>query len=189
MNWSCSRFGPLMAVLAIFAFPGIGATPVPRVKGPLPVTATSYPFGAADHELTPEDLRKVGYVEEEFLSTGAANVYDWPKLGPVTLRVTNAPYTTRVLIRRPLSRAKFSGNVAVELLNPSNRFDLNIGWALSHKEFVRKGDAWVGITSKPIAVAALKNFNPERYQPEKWAALARLAGFEYVTFTTKHHAG
>ena len=32
-------------------------------------------------------------------------------------------------------------------------------------------------------------FNPERYQPEKWAALARLAGFEYVTFTTKHHAG
>jgi len=32
-------------------------------------------------------------------------------------------------------------------------------------------------------------FNPERYQPEKWAALAKLAGFEYVTFTTKHHAG
>jgi alpha-L-fucosidase len=32
-------------------------------------------------------------------------------------------------------------------------------------------------------------FNPERYQPEKWAALAKLAGFEYVTFTTKHHSG
>lgn len=32
-------------------------------------------------------------------------------------------------------------------------------------------------------------FNPDRYQPEKWAALAKLAGFEYVTFTTKHHAG
>ena len=174
MNWSCSRFGPLMAVLAIFAFPGIGATPVPRVKGPLPVTATSYPFGAADHELTPEDLKRVGYVEEEFLITGAANVYDWPKLGPVTVRVANAPYTTRVLIRRPLSRSKFSGNVAVELLNPSNRFDLNIGWALSHKEFVRKGDAWVGITSKPIAVAALKNFNPDRYKDLNWANPAPL---------------
>ena len=32
-------------------------------------------------------------------------------------------------------------------------------------------------------------FNPDRYQPERWAALAKLAGFEYVMFTTKHHAG
>ena len=32
-------------------------------------------------------------------------------------------------------------------------------------------------------------FNPDRYEPERWAALAKLAGFEYVMFTTKHHAG
>ena len=32
-------------------------------------------------------------------------------------------------------------------------------------------------------------FNPERYEPAKWASLAKLAGFEYVMFTTKHHAG
>jgi len=32
-------------------------------------------------------------------------------------------------------------------------------------------------------------FNPDRYDPAKWAALAKLAGFEYVMFTTKHHAG
>lgn len=32
-------------------------------------------------------------------------------------------------------------------------------------------------------------FNPDRFQPEKWAALAKLAGFEYVMFTAKHHAG
>jgi alpha-L-fucosidase len=32
-------------------------------------------------------------------------------------------------------------------------------------------------------------FNPERYDPAKWASLAKLAGFEYVMFTTKHHAG
>jgi alpha-L-fucosidase len=32
-------------------------------------------------------------------------------------------------------------------------------------------------------------FNPDRYDPEKWAALAKLAGFEYVVFTAKHHAG
>ncbi len=32
-------------------------------------------------------------------------------------------------------------------------------------------------------------FNPERYDPDQWASLAKLAGFEYVVFTTKHHAG
>ena len=35
-------------------------TPLPHVTGPLPVSATSYPFGAADHTLVPEDLSKVG---------------------------------------------------------------------------------------------------------------------------------
>jgi alpha-L-fucosidase len=33
------------------------------------------------------------------------------------------------------------------------------------------------------------HFNPDRFQPERWAALAKLAGFEYVMFTTKHHCG
>jgi len=142
------------------------ATPLPKATGPLPVSADSYPFGAADHERVPEDLKKIGYVEEEFLVSGIANVYDWPAPGPAVVRTPNAPYTTRVLIRRPQS--KFSGNVIVEMLNPSNLFDLNIGWAISHKQFVRNGDMWVGITAKPIAIAALKNFDRPRYAALSW---------------------
>jgi alpha-L-fucosidase len=34
-----------------------------------------------------------------------------------------------------------------------------------------------------------EHFNPNRFEPEKWASLAKLAGFEYVMFTVKHHAG
>lgn len=56
------------------------ATPVPKATL-IPVTADSYPFGAADHARVPEDLSKIGYVEEEFLVSGAANVYDWPQAG------------------------------------------------------------------------------------------------------------
>src|ERR1051325_2255918 len=174
MTCNVPRFVAMLATLVAIALPVAAATPVPHVKGPLPATATSYAFGAADHTMKPEDLKAEGYVEEEFLISGTANVYDWAKLGPATVRVANAPYTTRVLVRRPINRAKFSGIVAVEMLNPSNRFDLNIGWALSHKEFVRKGGAWVGITSKPIAVAALKNFNPDRYKDLNWANPAPL---------------
>src|SRR5580698_866539 len=153
----------LTAALACYA-----ATPIPKATR-IPVTADSYPFGAADHARVPEDLSKIGYVEEEFLVSGTANVYDWPQSGPAVVRTANAPYTTRVLIRRPAQAAKFSGTVAVEMLNPSNLFDLNIGWAISHKRFVADGDVWVGVTAKPVSVVALKNFNAARYAALSWA--------------------
>ncbi len=34
-----------------------------------------------------------------------------------------------------------------------------------------------------------RTFNPDRYEPRKWAQLARLAGMRYAVFTTKHHSG
>jgi predicted DNA-binding protein with PD1-like motif len=143
-------------------------TPVPTVTGPLPVTPDSYPFGAADHTRVAGDLRTVDYVEEEFLISGSANIYDWPQPGPAVVRTSRVPYTTRVLVRRPALRAQFSGTVAVEMLNPSNLFDLNLGWTISGKQFARHGDAWVGITAKPVSAVALKNFNPSRYAPLSW---------------------
>jgi hypothetical protein len=57
----------------------------------------------------------------------------------------------------------------VEPLNPSNLFDLNIGWAMSGDQFMRNGDVWVGFTSKPVAVQALKTFDSGRYGSLSWA--------------------
>ena len=34
-----------------------------------------------------------------------------------------------------------------------------------------------------------KSFNPVRFQPKKWARLAKDNGFRYLIFTTKHHDG
>jgi alpha-L-fucosidase len=34
-----------------------------------------------------------------------------------------------------------------------------------------------------------RTFNPQKFNPEAWAALARLAGVKYVVLTTKHHSG
>jgi hypothetical protein len=125
-----------VVLTALIILPGFirlnAATPLPVVHGPLPVAADSYPFGAADHTRVPTDLKKIGYVEEEFLAEGKANIYEWLEQGAAVVRTANAPYTTRVLVRRPASKSKFSGNVIVEMLNPSNMFDLNIGWAISH---------------------------------------------------------
>jgi len=149
-----------LALLA--AGPAFAASKVPGVR-PLPVTADSYPFGAADHTRVPADLKALGYVEEEFLVAGTSNVYDWPGPGPAVIRTANVPYVTRVLIRRPSDKARFSGTVIVEMLNPSNLFDLNLGWAISGRQIARNGDAWVGITAKPVSIATLKTFNSTRY--------------------------
>jgi Alpha/beta hydrolase domain len=166
------RLALVTAVLGAIACAAPGAataTPVPKITGPLPSTAGSYPFGAAEHQMVPQNLRREGYVEEEYFLSGKANVYSWPAPGPAVVRTAGAPYTTRALVRRPANRARFSGNVVVELLNPSNLFDLNIGWALTHRQILRNGDAWVGITIRPISVEALKTFDPRRYAPLSFA--------------------
>jgi hypothetical protein len=64
---------------------------------------------------------------------------------------------------------KFSGRIVVEMLNPSNLMDLNLAWAIQHDELIRSGDAWVGITAKPVAVVTLKTFDPQRYASLSWA--------------------
>src|SRR3954471_910601 len=145
------------------------ATPIPHIVGPLPVNAASHPFGGAAWEMQPEDLRARGYVEEEYLVSGTANVYDWDAANKAVVRTAGVPYTTRMLVRRPMNPQKQSGTVVVEPLNPSNRFDLNIGWGFAHDQFMRDGDVWIGFTSKPIDVQALKTFNPQRYAALSWA--------------------
>src|SRR5262245_41068095 len=98
------RSAVLAAALAVLLMPAAAAAQAAvRPVGPVPVSATSYPFGAADHTRVPADLRTDGYVEEEFFLSGDANVYDWPGPGPAVVRTAGAPYTTRVLIRRPAS--------------------------------------------------------------------------------------
>jgi hypothetical protein len=157
------------ALLALTGVVPAAATEPARVTGPIPVSADSHPFGGAAFTRTPQDLAKLGYIEEEYFLSGTANVYDWPAAGPAVVRTAGAPYTTRVLVRRPRNARKFSGNAVVEMLNPSNRMDLNIGWAISHAEWTRRGDAWIGVTVKPISVVAMQKFDPRRYAPLSWA--------------------
>jgi len=138
------------------------AAPLPSVSGPIPVTPTSWPFAAADHSVTKRDLSKDGYVEEEYFISGQAQVYDWPALGQLKA-FAKGPYTTRILIRRPKSKARFSGTVVVEALNPSIRYDAAVMWMESQDHFISRGDVYVGVTVKPVAAQSLKLFDPKRY--------------------------
>jgi hypothetical protein len=144
----------------------VAATPVPKATGPIPVTANSYPFMAANKSTPAFDLSKVGYVEQEYIVSGTANVYDWAADGSINVKTPNAPYTTRILVRKPTSG--FSGNVVVELLFPARRFDWSMMWGFSHEYIIDHKDAWVGITL-PSSIDGLKKFNPARYSDLSFA--------------------
>ena len=155
----------IKAAIAIACF-AVGAsaatTALPKLTGPIAVTADSFPFLAANRVLQPLDLKKAGYVEEEFIVSGTANTYDWAADGSLTVKTPNAPYSTRILVRRPADRTRFSGHAIVELLNPARRFDWAMMSGYSRDSFIEHGDAWVGVTM-PGSVDALKKFNPMRY--------------------------
>jgi len=158
---------PLLAALLLGATP-IGAAearlvPTPRASL-MPASPTNRPFLAADRALAPVALVARGYVETEHSVSGFANVYDWAPGGEVTVRAAAVPYTTRILVRRPADAAKSSGRVIVELLNPTGRYDVAPLWGLSAEHFLRRGDAWVGVTVKPVAAATLRRFDAVRYE-------------------------
>jgi hypothetical protein len=160
----------LVLLLAMFfgsaqgaAQTGTAVAPVPEVTGPVPVTADSYPLMASNKLQTIVDLSKAGFVEEEFFVTGRANVYDWAADGQAAVRTPNAPYTTRVLLRRPADARRFSGNVVVEIVNAARRFDFAFTWGVSHDHFMENGDAFALITLAQSNLEGLKAFNPSRY--------------------------
>lgn len=153
---------------AAAAFAQDAPVPVPKITGPIAVTADSYPFLGAGHTLQPIDFAKAGYVEEEFLVSGNANVYDWAADGSLTIKTAHVPYTTRILVHRPAKASRFSGNVVVEPLMPARRYDWPIMWGYVHDSLMEHGDAWVGVTV-PANIAALKKFNPARYSALSFA--------------------
>jgi L-ascorbate metabolism protein UlaG (beta-lactamase superfamily) len=140
--------------------------PLPTVSPPVAVTETSRPWLHYKLLQRPLELDRHGFVEEEFLVSGRANVYDWPTAAGADLQVKyrDAPYTTRVLVRRPRDLSKFSGNVYVEVMNPARGYDLPIFFSYMADRMLENGDAWVGVTTGQN-IEGLKRYDPIRYSP------------------------
>lgn len=132
----------------------------------IPTTETSYPFVSAVKRCHFEEL---GYVEKEFFMHGTANVYQTEADGEIGIRCQDAPYVNRLVVRAPRDPAVCSGNVVVEIINPTSGKDIERMWIIAHHHFIRNGDIYIGITSKPNTIEKLKEFNPLRYAPLSWS--------------------
>ena len=150
---------------------------IPTVTEPISSTRTNFPYIADGFDVEPPV--PAGYVEQEYFFSGSGNLYEYTPTGievvtPCPASVTegtdctNIPYTTRMLVKRPIDPHKFSGTVIIEALNPSANFDIAAIWDRSLNYFVRDGDVFVGWTSKSVTVNTLKTWNPTRYAPLEW---------------------
>jgi Alpha/beta hydrolase domain len=124
------------------------------------------------------DLVPLGYATEEFFVSSTASSFklagsptadgNWNAVPADT-----APYASRIVVVRPTDPKKFNGTVVVEWLNVSGGSDGAVDWSMVHREILRGGYAYVGVSAQKVGVEGgpslvglgtpLKKANPERY--------------------------
>lgn len=139
------------------------------VEGPIPVTDNSHPFCAMMYSREPLDVTAYGYVEEEYFVSGKANVYRMDDKDSLDVLKEGLPYTTRILVRRPAKDSEFSGRAYFDIMNATQGYDIEDFWHRYYLWCMEHGHAYVGITSKPVNVRSLKNFDYDRYKKLDWS--------------------
>jgi len=119
--------------------------PVPTVSGPVAGPGQMYPNPPVSVVPTAVKVEDFPYVTEEFFVSGTAN---------------GAPYTTRIIVRRPSNQAAFSGTAVSEALHAGGR-SLIFEW--SRQSILTRNHLFVEIVHSAANINLLKTFNAERY--------------------------
>jgi hypothetical protein len=131
----------IAGMLLALTIAGAARSEVPSLPNLVPVPASSQPpLSSAERAGTEySDLAKAGYVEEEFYLSGVA-----PAITAAGETLFQAPYITRILVRKPKDPARFNGTVVIE---PFTWFgERGAGWILTRHHLLREGYAYVGYT-------------------------------------------
>ena len=143
----------LVLVLATYGVAAAEVAPVPTLSAPVAGPAKMYPDPAISVVPGSPQVEDFPYVTEEYFVSGTAS---------------GAPYTTRLIVRRPRDPQQSSGVAVAEALHAGGR-SLIFEW--SRVSILTRRHVFVEIVHSPANVNLLKTFNPERY-----AALAIAPG-------------
>lgn len=153
----------------VAAGPAAAAPPPP----PVPVPTITGPITGGVHGMlgvTPVDI--TGYTELEYFFSGTARCNTAIPLtgdsggggGGCTVPVT-APYTSRIVVRRPVDPARFNGTLVVEWYNVTDNADNDMDWHRYFPEILHDGYAFAAISVQQAGIPALKAWDPVRYAP------------------------
>ena len=133
--------------------------------------------GDAPDVMRDYDLATLGYEETEFSFEGTAGSYELEGERGADGRweVTpgaEAPFRTRIVVRKPSNPLRFSGTVIVEWHNVSAGIDAAPDWGFFHRSLTAAGHAWVGVSAQKVGIDGggfvesihLKLLAPERYK-------------------------
>jgi hypothetical protein len=103
------------------------------------------------------DLAAHDYIQEEYFASGTATSYQaetpLDSSGHWSVRPrTTAPFSTRVVVHRPSSPARFNGTVLVEWFNVTGGLEANPDWAYLNPAIVRDGYAYVGVSAQALGI-------------------------------------
>jgi hypothetical protein len=154
---------------------------VPTAVGPIEGGEYGVPYNPMPGGLAEE----FGYTEEEYFISGVATSYtprgELGTDGVWAVRPADAaPYTTRILVRRPVDAADFNGTVLVEWLNVTAGRDSDPMFGFLHRLLMEEGYAYVGVSAQAtgvqgggptlevpgvpeVALLPLQQWDPERY--------------------------
>ena len=144
------------------------------------------------------DLGQVGYTLEEFFLESAATCFE--PAGPAGAdgywQVTpsgQAPFATRLVVCRPSDPGAFTGTVILEWLNVSAGFDAPAHWMLTHRQVVRAGWAWVGVSAQRAGIEGGSIFETAGEEPDdasrRAMVLPALKESDPVRYGALHHPG
>src|SRR5256714_10889816 len=105
-------------------------------------------------------LGPYGYTEQEYLASGTAqgNVAGYAQSQPYG----PLPFTTRIVVRRPLDAGRANGTVVLEWMNVSLQQDTDVDWLESYREILHDGFTYVAVSAQPTGVP-LSAQDPVRY--------------------------
>ncbi|SDB20319.1 hypothetical protein SAMN03159382_01787 [Pseudomonas sp. NFACC23-1] len=164
------------ALLSLILAPSAFAE-VPRMPTAIPVPPSDKPpLSSAKRPGTEySDLEKYGYIEQEYYLQGVA-----PAITASGKQLFEAPYTTRILVRKPADPARFNGTVVIE---PFSWFgERGAGWILTRDYLLRRGYAYVGYTlnmNKPAVDPKFISDTPAA-EAEQIAQYGRIVNFEFM---------
>jgi hypothetical protein len=149
---SVANAGPQAAGAAVASSQIAASVPKAIVTGPV--------TGGTGIDLpgtTSFDLSTVGYEQNEYFLSGTASAYSSAK--PLTANgrwnvttTSSAPYTTRMVVYRPINPKRFDGTVIVEWLNVSGGVDAAAAWLTDHVQMIRSGMVYVGISAQAAGI-------------------------------------
>lgn len=155
----------------------------PTVTGPV----TGGRYGVPFNPMPPRLGETYDYVEEEYFLAGTASAYAadgaWKLDGTWAARPDGtAPYTTRIVVRRPADPDAFNGAVLVEWHNVTAGMDTDPDFGFAHDLLMRDGWAYVGVSAQRVGIAGGDNLIIEipgfvaqplqEWDPERYGSLA-----------------